>query len=156
MKWESYDFKSWEVQHIEIREKGIFVIETKNISGYIKGGIDDSKWTASSVYSTKKIFNPLKQNERHIKVLDFILRKNLKKDFPIYSLVVFVSNNAKNLKIDNVINATHLRFYLNGFKSDKTITIDEMNEIKRVIDENNKRDTISVIIQNKKVVNAKG
>ena len=145
------DSKSFahQIDHIEIREKGIFVIETKNMEGSIRGKAEDDKWIVTSPLQTYKIYNPLKQNETHIKVLKSLLKKHIKRDIPIYSVVVFVSNNAKFLGIENVINATHLRKYLNDLTLKKTFTMDEMKKIEEVIINNDYRDKVSVTIQNR-------
>ncbi|MFD1773506.1 nuclease-related domain-containing protein [Paenibacillus rhizophilus] len=46
---------------------GLFVIETKNYNGEIKGGRKDKYWSVSNRY---KMYNPLMQNYGHIKALE--------------------------------------------------------------------------------------
>ena len=49
-----------------LSEYGIFVIETKNYSGWILGGEYSEEWT-KNVYGKKyKFRNPLKQNYTHV------------------------------------------------------------------------------------------
>ena len=59
--------KSHQIDHIEIRQNGIFCIETKNYIGWIFGSENQDKWT-QSLYNGKKhqFVNPLKQNKSHI------------------------------------------------------------------------------------------
>ena len=57
--------KSHQIDHIEIRQNGIFCIETKNYSGWIFGGESQQMWT-QTLYNEKHQFpNPIKQNRSH-------------------------------------------------------------------------------------------
>lgn len=46
--------KSHQIDHIEIRENGIFCIETKNYIGWIFGSENQEKWT-QTLYTVKNI-----------------------------------------------------------------------------------------------------
>jgi hypothetical protein len=73
-----------------ISRYGIFVIETKNLKGWIFGGADQRKWT-QTLYGQKHQFqNPLRQNFKHIKAIERTLsvRGN-----SIFSIVVFVGKS---------------------------------------------------------------
>lgn len=59
-----------QIDHVVITPYGIFVIETKNYKGEIKGGKGDRQWTVSNRF---KMYNPLRQNYSHIKALESIL-----------------------------------------------------------------------------------
>lgn len=62
-----------QIDHIVLSEFGIFVIETKNYSGWIYGGENSEYWT-KNIFGNKYTFrNPLKQNYAHIKSLMEIL-----------------------------------------------------------------------------------
>lgn len=62
-----------QIDHVVLSEYGVFVIETKNYSGWIYGGEYSEEWT-KNVYGNKYQFrNPLKQNYAHIKALMDIL-----------------------------------------------------------------------------------
>lgn len=62
-----------QLDHVLVSVFGIFVIETKNMQGWIFGGEKDSTW-CQSIYGHKHRFqNPLRQNYRHIECLgDFL------------------------------------------------------------------------------------
>ncbi len=60
-----------QVDHLVISPYGLFVIETKNYQGEIKGGRQDQQWTVSNRY---KMYNPLKQNYGHIKAVESLLQ----------------------------------------------------------------------------------
>ncbi|MBK5210939.1 MAG: NERD domain-containing protein [Coriobacteriia bacterium] len=77
-----------EVDLLMIHPMGIFVIESKNYSGWIFGKDTDKMWTQSLENRQKNRFaNPVWQNSGHIKHL----KANLKSynDVPYYSYVVF-------------------------------------------------------------------
>src|SRR5512142_2488934 len=51
-----------QIDHVIISKYGIFVIETKNMHGWIFGNTNDDRWT-ESIFGTKHQFqNPLRQN----------------------------------------------------------------------------------------------
>lgn len=65
-----YKGKTTEIDVLLIHEKGVFVFESKNYSGWIFGSADQQKWTQSLPSGDKKQFyNPMKQNEIHRKAL---------------------------------------------------------------------------------------
>ena len=59
-----------EIDVLMLHEKGIFVIESKNYSGWIFGSADQQKWTMCLKGGAKEHFyNPIKQNRSHVKAL---------------------------------------------------------------------------------------
>lgn len=61
---------SVEIDAIMLTDKKIFVIESKNYSGWIFGSAEQQNWTV--VYNAKtrgKMFNPIIQNRSHVKAL---------------------------------------------------------------------------------------
>lgn len=68
--------KTTEIDMLMIHEKGIFVIESKNYSGWIFGDYNQLNWTQSFPNGEKhKFYNPIKQNRTHIKALAEYLGK---------------------------------------------------------------------------------
>ncbi|MCR2805859.1 nuclease-related domain-containing protein [Paenibacillus soyae] len=59
-----------QIDHIVVSPYGLFVIETKNYNGEIKGGRSDKYWRVNNRFN---MFNPLKQNFGHIKALELLL-----------------------------------------------------------------------------------
>lgn len=118
--------KSHQIDHIEIRQNGIFCIETKNYIGLILGGENQSKWTQSLYNGEKHQFiNPLKQNKSHIYYINSVLEGKYK----INSLVVMVQNNAAHIEASNVINLADLREYLKNYNDGNYYTLEEMDDI---------------------------
>ncbi|MEK5024346.1 nuclease-related domain-containing protein [Paenibacillus sp. FSL M7-1046] len=60
-----------QIDHVVISPYCLFVIETKNYNGEIKGGRTDQQWSVSNRY---KMYNPLKQNYGHIKAIESLLK----------------------------------------------------------------------------------
>ena len=98
--------KSHQIDHIVFSKFGIFVIETKNFEGLIKGNKYDKQWIQILGKTKNDFYNPIHQNYGHIKVLEEKL--NIKEN-KFISIVCF-SDKAK-LSITgngNVINTRNL------------------------------------------------
>lgn len=59
-----------QIDHVVVSPNGLFVIETKNYNGEIKGGRSDQHWRVNNKFN---MFNPIKQNYGHIKALEHLL-----------------------------------------------------------------------------------
>ncbi|MCD7750764.1 MAG: NERD domain-containing protein [Lachnospiraceae bacterium] len=67
--------KTAEIDLIMIHEKGIFVFESKNYSGWIFGDKEQLNWTQCLQNGERhKFYNPIRQNRTHIKALAEYLR----------------------------------------------------------------------------------
>lgn len=120
--------KSHQIDHIDIRENGIFCIETKNYIGYIFGTEMQNNWT-QTLYNgeTYQLINPIKQNKSHI----YHLNKILDNKYKINSVIVMVQNNADKINISYVLNLDDLKNYLKNFNDGTHLTNLEMDEIKK-------------------------
>lgn len=67
-----------------VTSRGIIVFETKNYSGTIYGNTKDKTWRAEVYNKTNEFYNPVLQNETHIKYL----KRAIKFNVPIYSFIV--------------------------------------------------------------------
>lgn len=75
-----------EIDLLYITQKGIFVFESKNYSGWIFGDEKGQKWTMMLPNKEKHSFyNPVKQNQTHIKWLRNYIGENI----PLFSIIVF-------------------------------------------------------------------
>ena len=60
-----------EIDVLAVTNKGIYVFEMKNYSGYIYGTEKDLYWTqVLNRWTKNKFYNPLKQNYAHIKAVE--------------------------------------------------------------------------------------
>lgn len=79
-----------QLDHLVLSRFGIFVIETKNMSGWIFGSADQQKWTQVQKGGQRCSFqNPLRQNHAHVKAVESILEVDLK---VLHNFVVFTGS----------------------------------------------------------------
>lgn len=65
-----------QIDHVVVSKYGIFVVETKNMKGWIFGDAKSERWT-QQLFKVKHSFqNPLRQNHKHIKSLAVMLNMN--------------------------------------------------------------------------------
>jgi hypothetical protein len=120
-----------QIDHLLISKYGIFIIETKNMSGWIFGGAKQKNWTQKFIKKSFKFQNPHHQNFKHYKVLKEYVKLPTNN---FHQLVVFVGD--AEFKTDmplNTIFKNNLVKYINSF--DKVL-IPENNlfEIVAIID----------------------
>ena len=98
--------KSHQIDHIVFSKFGIFVIETKNFEGLIKGNTYDKQWIQILGKTKNNFYNPIHQNYGHIKVLEEKL--NIKEN-KFISIVCFSDKAKLNITGNgNVINTRNL------------------------------------------------
>lgn len=78
-----------QIDHIVLSRYGIFVVETKNMSGWIFGSRDQARWTQVMRRHKSQFQNPLRQNYHHLKVVQGILDLKMGR---IENLVVFIGS----------------------------------------------------------------
>ena len=75
-----------EIDVLFITQKGIFVFESKNYSGWVFGSEDQQYWTAMLPNREKnRFYNPVRQNRTHIRWL----QKYVGDEVPLFSIIVF-------------------------------------------------------------------
>lgn len=94
--------KTSQIDHLIVSRNGIFVIETKNYSGWISGDEKNEYWTQCFFKYKKRFYNPTWQNYGHVKALRQILKEY--EGVQYFPIVVF-ANTAKIEKVysDKVI-----------------------------------------------------
>jgi hypothetical protein len=102
-----------QIDHIIVSRFGIFVVETKNMKGWIFGGEHQAQWTQKIFRNSFKFQNPLRQNYKHVKVLEAML------DVPpetIHSVVVFAGESTfKTPMPENVTEGGKYVTYIESF-----------------------------------------
>lgn len=63
-----------QIDHVVVSKYGIFVIETKNMKGWIFGDGNSRQWTQSIFGRKYRFQNPLRQNYRHVRALAEFLK----------------------------------------------------------------------------------
>lgn len=104
-----------EIDVILLYKDGIFVFESKNYNGWIYGNGHQELWTQTllagkNIHKTH-FYNPVRQNQTHIRYLRQIIGNNL----PIYSVVVF-SDDCMLKDVKNFDSVTKV-IYLNQVKN---------------------------------------
>lgn len=104
------DTETTEVDLILIHEKGIYVFESKNYSGWIFGHEDHEMWTQvlkNGEHGSQKnhFYNPIKQNQNHVNWLCKHL-EDAGFALPYYSCIVF--GNSCELKDVTVTSNKHV------------------------------------------------
>ena len=115
--------KTHQIDHIEIRQNGIFCIETKNYSGWIFGSESQQMWTQTLYHEKHQFPNPIKQNRSHIYHINRVLGGKYK----INSVIVMVQNNANKINVPYVINLADLKSYLSRFNDGTQYSLSEMD-----------------------------
>lgn len=90
-----------QIDHVFISPSGVFVIETKNMSGWIFGSKNQARWTQTLYRQKFQFQNPLRQNYKHVKTVQTLL--GLKAD-QVHNLVVFAGSALpKTVMPENVL-----------------------------------------------------
>ncbi|MFW6297602.1 MAG: NERD domain-containing protein [Desulfosalsimonas sp.] len=119
---------STQIDHIIVSKYGVFVVETKNMKGWIFGRPDQKMWTQKIYKQSNKFQNPLHQNHKHIKTLQALTGLQ---DTQVHSVIVFVGDS--KFKTDMPDNVTYSIGYLRYIKS-KTQPILTASEVDGVIE----------------------
>lgn len=115
-----------QIDHIIVSIYGVFVIETKNMKGWIFGNAKQSTWTQTIYKHKSKFQNPLHQNYKHIKTVQSLLSAD---DNQLHSLVVFVGD--AKFKTDMPDNIVYANGFINFIKSkdESIVSLDEVNKM---------------------------
>ena len=118
---------SCQMDHIVISIYGIFVIETKTYKGWIYGNTDKQYWTQNIWGNKYRLYNPIWQNEKHVRFLQRILQGQ---QYPIYSAVVFLNTSSIRLYGEggNVLWREELKPYIYQYR-DIVLSIDDCRRI---------------------------
>ena len=119
---------SSQIDHLVVSVYGIFVIETKNYSGWIYGGEHAEYWT-QNIYGNKyQLYNPILQNAGHVRALRRILKDY--EPLPIQPIVAFSGKADIKVKIEEacVVYWGQIIKVINQFEK-KRLTWSQVNEI---------------------------
>ncbi|MBS5938840.1 MAG: NERD domain-containing protein [Clostridium sp.] len=116
-----------QIDHILVGKKGVFVIETKDYSGTIRGEEYSKYWTQSINKRKNHFYNPIRQNYGHVKSVEKLIKE---KDIYI-SLIVFTNkSNLKGLKTETpVIQVKKLKKFIRKYKSNIKLSNDQIEDI---------------------------
>lgn len=118
-----------QIDHIVVSQSGVFVIETKNIYGYIRGSEKSVLWRSYWKDGRDLAFdNPILQNEAHINALSEKL--GVGRRIPYYSIIAFTPTAELQVSVHNasVVYWTQLRDIIRSHK-DESLTIEEARSL---------------------------
>jgi restriction system protein len=116
---------STQIDHVVISPYGIFVIETKNMSGWIFGSANNHTWTQTFHRRKFTFQNPLRQNFKHQKVLSALTGLP---DSKVHSLIIFTgSAKFRTTMPANVTRRAGGVMYIRSF-NEQLLTSDEVSE----------------------------
>ncbi len=116
-----------QIDHVIISKYGIFVVETKNMKGWIFGSQNQKNWTQKIFKHTNKFQNPIHQNYKHVKTLESLLQLN---EEQIFSVIVFVGNST--FKTEMPENVTYTGGYIRYIKSKEQEILSDL-EVQQII-----------------------
>jgi len=103
-----------QIDHVIVSPYGVFVIETKNMRGWIFGGEKQSQWTQKIFRKTFRFQNPLRQNYKHVRAVEEALRIPAE---TAHSVVVFVGGATfKTPMPENVTRGVGYARYIKSFR----------------------------------------
>lgn len=114
-----------EIDIIMFHPKGLFVIESKNYSGWIFGHENNKQWTQTLPAGRRgchkeRFYNPIMQNATHIRAI----REHIDDTIPIYSVIAF--SDDCTLKDVTVKSKTIVTYYSDLYSS-INLKISEIN-----------------------------
>lgn len=124
-----YNGKTSQIDHVVVSKHGVFVIETKNYDGKIYGSEDAEQWTEYYNYysgwtgrnsDAYKLYNPVRQNEGHIKTLKMLLNKH--GFIPFFSLIAFSDDADLKVSVSSA-EVTHMYDLPDAILSHTEITL---------------------------------
>ena len=120
-----------QLDHVYVSPYGIFVVETKNVQGWIFGGENQANWRQVIYHKKTHFQNPLRQNYRHIKALSALLGQ-LENIF--HSVVVFTHPDYtfKTAMPRNVCDLSQFDLYIRSFQQ-KVLSENEVQRICQIL-----------------------
>ena len=103
-----------QIDHVFLSPYGIFVLETKNMSGWIFGSEKQAQWMQKLYKHTFKFQNPLRQNYKHLKALEATLGVSPEH---LHSVITFVGGSTFKTEVPaNVTQGIGFIRYIKSFQ----------------------------------------
>lgn len=127
--------RTTQIDHIVVSRYGVFVIETKNYKGIIKGSEDSEYWMQILSGQKNFFYNPIKQNSTHCKAV-YKYTKQYDK-LPVISIIAF--SKESNVQVSSeteVVKFSRLNKTIRSYRR-KRITKKAMLSIyERIVNDN--------------------
>ncbi len=103
-----------QIDHVFLSVNGIFVLETKNMSGWIFGTEQQAQWTQKFPRRSFRFQNPLRQNYKHLKALEATLGVS---PAHLHSVITFVGGSTFKTEMPaNVTRGIGFIRYIKSFR----------------------------------------
>ncbi len=120
-----------QIDHLLVSVFGLFIVETKNKTGWIFGSADQAKWT-QTLYKRKYSFqNPLRQTYRQKKVLAEYLNIN---ESIIHTVVYFVGDCKFKTPMPANVMSSGLRRYIRLYR-ERILSPEEAKRIVLILEQ---------------------
>jgi restriction system protein len=127
------DGSTTQIDHILVSKYGVFIIETKNMKGWIFGAEHQKEWTQQNYKQKHKFQNPLHQNHRHIKALEEVLELPFSN---FISVIIFVGEcTFKTQMPQNVFCGASYSRYIKSFKQE-ILTYTQIEQVVNILENN--------------------
>ncbi len=114
-----------QIDHLLVSPYGLFIVETKNIKGWIFGSESQPKWT-QTLYRKKYSFqNPIRQTFRQKKVLSEFLGLD---ESTVHTVVYFVGDCKFKTPLPANVMKSGLRRYIERF-TNRILSTEEVNRV---------------------------
>jgi predicted RNA-binding Zn-ribbon protein involved in translation (DUF1610 family) len=114
-----------QIDHVIVSRYGIFVIEAKNMNGWVFGNEKSTEWTQSFPGGKFRFQNPLRQNYRHTKCLSEFLCVDHNK---LHSVVMFWGESTFKTPVPENVMDTGYTSYIKS-KTQVFFTDEEVEQI---------------------------
>lgn len=105
---------STQIDHLLFSPYGVFVLETKNLKGWIFGSERQAQWTQQIFKHRNKFQNPLRQNYKHTQNLQKLLKLSPEH---VHSVIAFVGESEfKSVMPPQVTQGLGFVAYIQGFQ----------------------------------------
>lgn len=114
-----------QIDHLLVSPYGLFIIETKNMKGWIFGSKNQKRWTLSLYGNNYSFQNPIRQAYRQKKIVSEFLGLN---ESIVHTVIYFVGGSKFKTQLpDNVINSQPGK-YIKQFK-DRVLPPEEIDRV---------------------------
>lgn len=128
-----------QIDHILVSIYGIFIVETKNKSGWIFGSEDQDNWTQSLWGKKYQFQNPLRQTYRQKKVLAKFLSVD---ESQIQTVIYFVGDSKFKTQLPSNVISSGLGSYIRHFV-EQTFSQEELSRIVKQIEQHTAESKLS-------------
>lgn len=113
--------KTSQIDHLVISDYGLFVIETKNLKGWIIGNENAEYWRQVIYHRTEWFYNPIHQNRGHIMAI-----KHWLQDLPgVKFIPIVVFSEQATIKVESISDLVYTSQLTKLIRSYSEVTLSE-------------------------------